>query len=424
MEQLQSSIIHNQGSMYAVLFIDLDGFKVINDSLGHLIGDELLKIVAFRLQACLRSRDKIARFGGDEFAILLENLGSKEEVVRVAERIQERLRIPFKLNNEKVFTGASIGITFSTIGYQRPEDLLRDADVAMYQAKAQGKACYAVFDPVMQIAACARLQLENELRRAIEKQEFCLHYQPIISLSTGRLIGFEALLRWQHPYHGYIFPTKFIPLAEETGLIDPIGWWVFREACRQLRSWKQQFPQAASLSMNINLSAHQLKQAGLVEKIEQILLAYEIQGCDLKLEITESCFLETVASETAIVQKLKALGIGLCIDDFGTGYSSLSRLHEFPIDTLKIDRSFISHAELSRMAIVQTIVTLAHGLGMNVVAEGIETTEQLHKLQLLGCELGQGYLFSKPIDNKTASQLLGNSVPLFWSKNNVSIFTR
>ncbi|MGH2412628.1 MAG: putative bifunctional diguanylate cyclase/phosphodiesterase, partial [Microcystaceae cyanobacterium] len=375
--------------------------------------DELLNNVAHRLQRCLRTKDKIARFGGDEFAILLENIHQSQEVTRVAERIQERLRLPFKLDYEQVFTGASIGITFSSIGYERPEDLLRDADVAMYQAKAQGKGRYAVFNPGMQIAALARLQLENDLRQAIEQQEFCLHYQPIISLSTGCLTSFEALIRWNHSSRGWVSPAEFIPIAEETGLINDIGWWVFQEACRQLQVWKQQFAQASALMINVNLSTHQLKQVGLVEKIEKILHASEIEGREVRLEITESCFLETVASETAMVSQLKALGISLCIDDFGTGYSSLSRLHEFPIDTLKIDRSFIRRLELNQTAIVQTIVTLAHSLEMNVVAEGIETKEQLKKLQLLGCELGQGYLFSQPVNSQIASQLISDKGKMF-----------
>ncbi len=411
MNQLEHVIAlssQRQNYTYAILFIDLDGFKVVNDSLGHLIGDKLLKSVARRLQACLRSPDKVARLGGDEFAILLEDIQNVEEATKVAERIQERLRLPFKLNDEKLFTGASIGITLNTSSYERPEELLRDADVAMYQAKALGKGRYELFNPEMQIAALTRLQLENDLRQAIELQEFCLLYQPIISLSTGRLSGFEALVRWKHPDRGWVLPAEFIPIAEETGLINSIDWWVFQEVCRQLQFWKQQFCQASSLEISVNLSASQLKQVGLVERIDETLHFYGVEGSSLKLEITESSFLETILSKAKIVKQLKALGIGLCIDDFGTGYSSLSRLHKFPIDTLKIDRSFISSLDpnSSQTAIVQTIVTLAHSLGMNVVAEGIETLEQLEKLQKLGCELGQGYLSSRPVDSQTASRLL------------------
>lgn len=409
MQQLEFSIAHNHNWMYGVLFIDLDRFKVVNDSLGHLAGDELLKNVAKRLEKCLRWQDKVARFGGDEFAILLENIDDLQEVIQIAERIQEKLKLPFKLKTEKIFTSASIGITLSTIGYEKPEDLLRDADLAMYQAKAEGKGRYVVFDPVMQVAALARLQLENDLRQAIKKQEFSLYYQPIVDLTTEYIIGFEALLRWKHPLHSWISPADFIPIAEETGLINSIGWWVFQEACCQLDLWKQKFPKTP-LIMNINISPHQLKKVDLVKGIESILQIYRINGSDLKLEITESCFLETVASETAVVEQIKSLGIGLCIDDFGTGYSSLSRLHEFPLDTLKIDRSFINLIEFGQTAIVQTIVTLAHSLGMNIVAEGIETKTQLEKLKSLGCELGQGYFFSKPVDSQTATQLLSSQL--------------
>lgn len=407
--QLQTAIALSRQDpdyLYAVLFIDLDRFKIVNDSLGHLAGDLLLQKVAERLQSSLRSSDKMARFGGDEFAILLEEIDRLEEVIKVVERIRAKLSLPFNLEKEKVFTSASIGITLSTIGYERPEDLLRDADVAMYQAKEKQKGSYTLFNPGMQAAAVARLQLENSLRRAIAQQQFSLHYQPIICFQTGHLAGFEALIRWHHPTLGWISPAIFIPIAEQTGLINEIGWWVCEEACRQLREWKDSFWQASELVMNVNLSAYQLRQVGLVERFDLLLRSYQLDGKDLKLEITESCFLETVASETTIVQQLKTLGIGLCIDDFGTGYSSLSRLHDFPIDTLKIDRSFIHQLEFERTAIVQTIVTLAHTLGMKVVAEGIETPTQLEKLQSLGSDLGQGFLFSKPVDREIASQLV------------------
>ena len=417
MNRLQQAIdlsYRREDYLYAVLFIDLDRFKVVNDSLGHLVGDELLKSVACQLQACLRHTDAVARFGGDEFVILLEDIKDIDEPTRVAERIQHQLRQPFNLHDYEVFTEISIGIILSTMGYARPQDVLRDADIAMYYAKAQGRGCYEVFDPAMQTVAMTRLQLENDLRRAIALQEFCVHYQPIVSLSTGQLSGFEALVRWHHA-SGIIYPpAEFIPVAEETGLINEIGWWVLQEACHQIGIWQQQFPQTPPLAINVNLSGVQLKQVNLLNRIEDILQQTGIPSYCLKLEITESCILETVSREEKMLKQLKALGIQLCIDDFGTGYSSLSRLHEFPIDTLKIDRSFVSRigTDNSGLEIVQTIVTLARSRGMDIVAEGIETPTQLQKLRELGCELGQGYLFSRPVDSFKATELLGLKVGL------------
>ncbi|MEG4963114.1 MULTISPECIES: EAL domain-containing protein [unclassified Microcoleus] len=417
MDRLQQAIgkaYRREDYLYAVLFIDLDRFKVVNDSLGHLVGDELLKSVARQLQASLRHTDVVARFGGDEFVLLLEDIKDLDEPTRVAERIQNQLRQPFNLNDYEVFTEISIGIILSTMGYDRPEDVLRDADIAMYYAKAQGRGRYEVFDPAMQTLAMTRLQLENDLRRAIGLQEFCLHYQPIVSLSTGKLSGFEALVRWGHA-SGMIYPpAEFIPVAEETGLINELGWWVLQEACHQISIWQQQFPQTPPLAINVNLSAVQLKQVNLVNRIEELLQQTSIPSYSLKLEITESCILETVSREEKMLKQLKALGILLCIDDFGTGYSSLSRLHEFPIDTLKIDRSFVSRigADNSGVEIIQTIVTLARSRGMDIVAEGIETPTQLQKLRELGCEFGQGYLFSQAVDSFKATELLGLKVGL------------
>lgn len=399
--------------LYAVLFIDLDRFKVVNDSLGHLVGDELLKSAAKRLQSCLSETDTIARLGGDEFIILLENITDIGEAISAADRILENLRNPFTIDHYEIFTGASIGITFSTMGYDRATDVLKDADVAMYHAKSQGKGRYEVLTKSLQTQAALRLQLENDLRKAIELEEFRLYYQPILSLSTGHLLGFEALVRWPRTSGELVSPTKFIPLAEEIGAINSLGWWVFQEACRQLHLWQQQFPHAVDLTVNVNVSPIQLKQVNLVERMQEIVKDIGVSSCCLKLEITESCFLEASTYEAAILKQLKNLGIKLCIDDFGTGYSSLSRLHEFPIDTLKIDRSFVSRISGGKSdRIVETIVTLAHSFGMDVVAEGIETLEQLEKLRSLGCEQGQGYLFSKPVDSQTATQLLLNNAKL------------
>lgn len=401
--------------LYAVLFVDLDRFKVVNDSLGHLVGDELLKNAAKRMQNCLPEAETIARLGGDEFIVLLDCISEVTEAAAIAERILEQLRQPFKLDNYEIFTSASVGITLSTMGYTRASDVLRDADVAMYRAKLQGRGRYEIVTTIMQAEATERLQLENDLRRAIEVQEFCLYYQPIVSLITGRLLGFEALLRWQHPSGQFLSPTKFIPIAEEIGAINSLGWWVFQEACQQLRLWQQQLCLSQPLIVSVNCSPMQLKQVNLAERVSEILQETGVSSDALKLEITESSLLESSTSEAKTLEKLKRLGIQLCIDDFGTGYSSLSRLHQFPIDTVKIDRSFVSRigTRQGEAEIVETIVTLAHAFGMDVVAEGIETQEQLERLKFLGCEWGQGYLFSKPVDSQTATALLASCAGKF-----------
>lgn len=390
------------------MFLDLDRFKIVNDSLGHLVGDELLKTVAKKLQGCIRVSDTVARFGGDEFAILLEEMEDPQEATIVAQRIQDNLSEPFQLKDYEVCTGTSIGIALSTMDYQQADELLRDADAAMYQAKSQGKGRYTIFDRGMQTRAMTTLQLESDLRKAIEKQEFCLYYQPIVSLETGELTAFEALIRWYHPQQGWIAPDEFIPVAEETGLIHQIGKWILQSACQQLEVWRVQFPQLSSLVVNVNFSAMQLKQVDILEQLQATLPQNKLPGFGLKLEITESCILEAVNWEAERLKQLKELGIGLCIDDFGTGYSSLSRLHEFPIDTLKIDRSFVNrlHLNSSHHDTVQMIVTLAHSLGMDVVAEGVENSVQLEKLKELNCEFAQGYLFSKPVDSEMATKFL------------------
>ncbi len=393
--------------LYAFMFLDLDRFKVINDSLGHLVGDELLKQVAARLRLCLRATDTVSRLGGDEFAILLEEIIDVEEVKAIAERIQEQFAQPFNLNGREVYAGTSIGITFSHFNYQNPEDLMRDADAAMYEAKSQGKGRYLVFEPSMQTNVMASLKLENALRQAISRNELCLYYQPIISATKGILIGFEALIRWNHPTKGLMLPAEFIPKAEETGLIDNIGWWVITAACEQLRQWRDRFPQQ-QIVVNVNFSTVQLKQDNILQRLQEIWRKTQLPDLSLKLEITESCILETFTTEAKTLMKLKDLGIGLCIDDFGTGYSSLSRLHEFPIDTLKIDRSFVSRLgeNSQHNETVKTIVALAHSLKMDVVAEGVETPNQLQQLRQLNCESLQGYLFSKPLDSLSATKLL------------------
>jgi len=417
---------------YAVLFLDLDLFKVVNDSLGHLIGDQLLKLVAQRVKDCLSPGYAIARFGGDEFAILLENISDANAPIALARLIQTQLMQPFEINHHEMVVGASIGITLSSIGYHNPEEVLRDVDTALYRAKAQGRGCYALFDPTMQTSAVERLQLENDLRRAIEalsrrsqtgQTELQLNYQPIISLVTGQLSGFEALVRWHHPQQGWISPAKFIPVAEETGLIHALGWWVLRTACQQLNQWQQQFPHAEKLVMNVNISTLQLRQHDLVEQIQALLVATQVSPTSLKLEITESSILQTFSSQAAQLKQLKDLGIRLCIDDFGTGYSSLSRLHEFPVDTLKIDRAFVSRIDgnAGGAEIVQTIIALATSLDMDVVAEGVETFVQLERLRALHCELGQGFFFSKPVDTQAAALLVQRAETTCWLQPTFSL---
>lgn len=399
----------HQNGQFAVLFLDLDRFKVVNDSLGHIVGDQLLVDFAHRLRGCLRAGDTVARLGGDEFAIILEDIQHVNDATQVAQRIQQALKQPFSLSGNQVFTTASIGIAMHTSNYSQPEELLRDADTAMYRAKLAGKARYALFNEAMHAIAVERLQLENDLRWALERQELQLFYQPIIALQTGKIYGFEALLRWQHPTLGLVSPSKFIPAAEETGLIVSIGEWVLSEACQQMSEWQCQFP-SQPLAINVNLSAKQLVQPDFVEQVRQVLQTTQLAPSSLKLEITESAIAPNTQTATSMLSQLKALGIELCMDDFGTGYSSLSYLHRLPIDTLKIDRSFISCIEFGseNLEIVQTIITLAHNLGMAVVAEGVETAQQLGKLKEMQCEFGQGYFFDRPLDGSTAWALIAN----------------
>jgi len=394
--------------LFAVLFLDLDRFKLVNDSLGHMVGDQLLLAIASRIKACLRSLDTVARLGGDEFTILLEDIKDVSDAKRLANRIQEELILPFNLGGHEVFTTVSIGIALSAPGYNLPEQLLRDADTAMYRAKASGKACYEVFNIAMHTCALELLQLETDLWRAIERQEFLVYYQPIISLKNGKINGFEALVRWQHPDRGLIYPAEFIPMAEETGLIIPIGWWVLCEACHQMQLWQEKFPASPPLTISVNISSKQFSQHDLSERIEQMLQKIHIDPCTLKLEITESAIMANAESANVILSQLRQMGIQLYMDDFGTGYSSLSYLHHFPIDTLKIDRSFVSRKSVDddNSEIVKTIITLAHNLRIKVSAEGVETTEQLDLLRALKCEYAQGYFFSKPLDGKAAEALI------------------
>lgn len=431
MNRLEEAVEHSrqhQDYMFAVLFLDLDRFKVINDSLGHALGDQFLIAIARRLKACLRPMDTAARLGGDEFTLLLEDINDVSEAVQIAERIQAALISPFTIDGQEVFTTASIGIVLSAIGYNRPEELLRDADIAMYRAKFLGKARYEIFSPDMRDRAVARLHLETEMRRAIERQEFRIHYQPIVSLRTGRIVGFEALVRWQHPERGLVYPAEFIPIAEEIGLSIPIDQWVLQEACRQTQQWQEQFsfnridaseppsnyevnssPRITPhLTINVNLGIPQFRQPDLPRYIYQVLQETNLDPPSLQLEIKENVIMHNEEAATAMLSQLRDLGIHLVIDDFGTGYSSLARLHRFPIKMLKIDRSFISNIDANEgsLEITETIVTLAQKLGVDVTAEGIETAEQLAKLRELNCGYGQGYFFSPPVDAAAAEALI------------------
>ncbi|MBA2504299.1 MAG: EAL domain-containing protein [Pyrinomonadaceae bacterium] len=398
----------NDERLFAALFLDLDRFKIINDSLGHMVGDQLLVGIARRLESCLRPCDTVARLGGDEFTILLEDLGDASEAAEVAHRVQQELATPFNLSGHEVFTGASIGIALSTIGYERAEDLLRDADTAMYRAKTLGKKRHEMFDKGMHDHAMSLLQLETDLRRAVERNEFVLQYQPIVSIETQMIHGFEALVRWQHPERGFIPPAEFIPMVEETGLIIPIGQWVLNEACRQMREWQDTFLFSAPLTMSVNLSGKQFTQPDLIEQISRTLRDTGLDPRSLKLEITESMVMENVETTVEMLQQIRALGVELSIDDFGTGYSSLSYLHRFPINTLKIDRSFVScmNDNSENFEIVRTIITLARSLEMDVVAEGVESRNQLEQLRNLECDYAQGFLLSQPLNVEDAFELL------------------
>jgi diguanylate cyclase (GGDEF)-like protein/PAS domain S-box-containing protein len=397
--------------LFAVLFLDLNRFKVVNDSLGHTVGDQMLVALARRLEGCLRANDSVARLGGDEFAILLNGIDSPADATRVAERVQQELSQPFTLSGHEVFAAGSIGIALSTTGYLNEEDVLRDADTVMYRAKSRGKP-YEVFDSAMHARVVAQMRLENDLRRAVERREFRVFYQPIVSLTNGRITGFEALARWQHPARGLVSPDEFIPVAEETGLIVAVGQQVLEEACRRMSAWHKLSPLHAGLKLSVNLSGRQFAQPDLFECIERVVSATGVDPRCLQLEITESVVMENARTITAMIDELHELGIELAIDDFGTGYSSLAYLHRFPIQTLKIDRSFISRTGSDRAddEIVRTIILLARNMGKDVVAEGVETAEQLARLRELECAYGQGYVFARPQDAAATEKLLRKAV--------------
>jgi PAS domain S-box-containing protein len=413
---------------FAVLFIDLDQFKVFNDSLGHAAGDTLLVQIGRRLSASVRGVDTIsrsvlaqdaspvateaslARVGGDEFTVLLEGIKDCGDAIRVAERIQERLRIPFVVEGQEVVTTASIGIAFCGTSYTNSEDLVRDAEIAMYRAKREGKARSQVFDTAMHTIAVKRLRLETDLRRALERREFRVHYQPIVSLQSGKIVGFEALSRWQRP-EGLLSPAHFIQIAEETGIILPMNRLLLREACLQLRAWHSEFPCDPPLTISVNVTPKEFAQPDLADQMKTILVETGVHPSGINVEITETIAMADPQRSSLVLAELKALGVHISIDDFGTGYSSLSRLQGFPVDTLKIDRAFISKIDTDSETseIVRIIVMLAHNLGLKVVAEGAETAEQVRVLRQLKCELVQGYFFAPPGDHAAAQALLSKN---------------
>jgi diguanylate cyclase (GGDEF)-like protein/PAS domain S-box-containing protein len=403
----------SKGHLFAVLFCDLDRFKNINDSLGHTVGDELLISISQRLGQSIRQNiDIVARLGGDEFAILLDGMADTNVAIHITRRIQESLRTAVEVGGHEIFATTSIGIALSTTGYTNPEDLLRDADTAMYRAKARGRACYEIFDKFMHARAVALLQLENDLRRAIERKEFEVYYQPIVSIKDdSKITGFEALVRWHHPERGLVSPTDFISVAEDTGQIIHLGRWVLERACRQMKQWQDRYPEYRNLTLSVNLSGKQFLQPNLVEQIKGVLDETGFNPHNLQLEITESVVIENTEIVTEMLMRLHELGIQLSMDDFGTGYSSLSYLHNFPIDVLKIDRSFISKKEgNSKSQIVNTIIALAMKMGLKVVAEGVETEEQLEHLKDMECGYGQGFLFSHPMTAQETEELMGQIV--------------
>jgi len=397
---------------FAVLFFDLDRFKNVNDSLGHSMGDKLLVGIARRLEHFLRPGDTVARLGGDEFAVLIHRVDDASGAIHVADRIQDVLSMNFSIDGHDVMVTASIGIAHSSTGYSSPEEILRDADIAMYRAKAEGKARYEIFDRDMHQSAVALLKLETELRRSVHRGDFLMNYQPIVSLgNTSRIVGFEGLVRWQHPERGIVAPANFIAIAEETGLIVPLGWWVLRESCRQTRRWQEQFPNDPPLWISVNMSGKLFMKSNMVDELLGILEETGLEPRDLRIEVTENVVMDHADLAIRNLMELRALGIQLSIDDFGTGYSSLSYLQRFHYDQLKIDRSFVSQlgSRGDSRAIVETILNLANSLGIGVVAEGIETADQVDHLRKMQCPHGQGFWFSRPLNPSAAEELMASS---------------
>ncbi|WP_434688304.1 EAL domain-containing response regulator [Pseudanabaena minima] len=408
LEQLLQQVNQQSGYHFAVLFLDCDRFQAVNDSLGHLVGDQLLVSIARRIELCLRPGTMLCRLGGDEFAILLQDAIGDSDAIKVANGILNELAAPFHICEYQVFTNVSIGIVMGSDIYKQPEHILRDADTAMYRAKANGKACYQMFEQTMHSRALHNFQLESDLRHALEHHELVAYYQPIINLGNNQIDSFEALVRWNHPEKGLINPIKFIPIAEETGLVIAIDLFVLQQACQQLRIWRDEGISNASLTMNVNLSVKHFMSFDLLKQIDQVLRETGIAGNSLRLEITESDIMENAEFAGKIISQLRDRQIQLSIDDFGTGYSSLSYLHRLPIDHLKIDRSFVMRIGKNgkNTEIIKAIIALAKSLGMFTIAEGVETQDQLDQIRELNCEFCQGYLFSRPVEADAARKLL------------------
>ena len=411
-EQEISFCQQRQDYQFVVLFIDINRFKIINSSLGRILGDRLLVTITQRLKDCLRTKDFIARMGNDEFAILFSNVDRLSHATNVAERIYHQLGVPFNIEGYEVFIEVSIGIAVGNKEYSKPEDLLRDVELAVSDAKRQSKFSYRVFERSMRGKALTLLQLENDLRKAIKNNEFIIYYQPIVYLKNNTIQGFEALVRWRHPERGLVGPGEFILLAEETGLIVPLGFWVLKEACKQMYDWVTKYDRVNNWKISVNISSKQLELPNFVAQVKQVLKETKLDPHNLKLEITESSLVEDTQHTIVVIRELKALGIEFSLDDFGTGYSSLSYLHSFPFNTIKIDRSFVNSVgdNDEKVGIVRAIVSLANNLGMNTIAEGIETDNQLAQLKALKCQYGQGYYLSKPLDKEIVETTIATEV--------------
>ncbi|MBH68175.1 MAG: diguanylate cyclase [Rhodospirillaceae bacterium] len=393
---------------FAVIYLDLDRFRLVNESLGHVHGDELIILTGQRLKQSVPIGDTVARLGGDEYSILMEDIANIDDATQMAETIQKTLSAPFSLGGKEVFSTGSMGIAFCDNDYQRPEEILRDSELAMYRAKRLGKAQSIIFDDSFRKSPVSPIDLDTDLRRALDRDEMMVHYQPIISLRDGTISGFEALLRWHHRIRGNISPSEFIPLAEETGLIYELGQWVLHQACLQTLNWNKARTESPQLELSINLSGRQFTDPKLVQGVVDNLQKSGLKAENLKLEITESVLMENAHRSIEMLNQLKDLNIKVCVDDFGTGYSSLSYLHTFPIDTLKVDRSFVNDMgrNYRNMEIIRTITMLAHNLKLDVIAEGVETAEQHAQLSALGCQYAQGFYFSRPIDSDNATNLI------------------
>ena len=401
LQHLIASSARRDGLLYAVLFLDLDRFKIVNDTHGHIVGDKLLINVGLKLVECIRPGDTVARLGGDEYSILLEGISELKDAIDVVDRIHQKLRSPFIIEEHEIYAGASIGVALGSKSYERADQVLRDADIAMYEAKKRGSGCFEIFDAKMHTSILNRIQLESELSGILDHKQLSMVYQPIIDLNTRRMAGFEALARWNHPTRGILSPAEFIPVAEESGMIHKIGEWILWEACRELADLQKRFPAEPPLKMSINISARQFAQENLADLVEGILNNVDIAPQSLAIEITESMLMENIDVSISTMHRLRRLGVDIHIDDFGTGYSSLSYLQSLPIDAIKIDRSFINKltAKGENQEILQAIMSLAKSLNFDVIAEGVELDHQMEQMKGLKCRLGQGYLFSKPIES-------------------------